>query len=100
MSKPVTLITGASAGIGAALARGFAPRGNEIALVPRRTAQLAALADEIAAAGHARPHAIAIDLAERDAAGHVAERLLALGLEPEAVVNNAGFGLNCAAAML
>ena len=41
--KPVTLITGASAGIGAALALEFASHGHELVLVARRTAQLDAL---------------------------------------------------------
>jgi len=49
--KPVTLITGASAGIGAAFARLFAERGHECAFAARCGARLTALADEIAAAG-------------------------------------------------
>ena len=51
--RPVTVITGASAGIGAALARVFARNGHELALVARREDRLHALADEIAAAGGA-----------------------------------------------
>ncbi|MFZ1210444.1 MAG: SDR family NAD(P)-dependent oxidoreductase, partial [Pseudolabrys sp.] len=47
--RPVTVITGASAGIGAALARVFARNGHELALVARREERLRALADEIAA---------------------------------------------------
>ena len=46
--RPVVLITGASSGIGAALARVFAARGHEPVLVGRREALLNALADEIA----------------------------------------------------
>ena len=53
--QPVTLITGASAGIGAALAREFAAHGHDLALVARREPELAALADEIAATGYADP---------------------------------------------
>ena len=52
--RPVTVITGASAGIGAALARVFARNGHELALVARREDRLRALADEIAAAGGAQ----------------------------------------------
>ncbi len=47
--KPVTLITGASAGIGTELARVFAAHGHELVLVARRDDRLNALADEIAA---------------------------------------------------
>ena len=47
--RPVTVITGASAGIGVALARVFAHHGHELALVARREQRLHALADEIAA---------------------------------------------------
>ena len=53
--RPVTLITGASAGIGAALAHEFAANGHEVVLVARREQALNALADEIAATGVKRP---------------------------------------------
>jgi NAD(P)-dependent dehydrogenase (short-subunit alcohol dehydrogenase family) len=51
--RPVTLITGASAGIGAALAREFAANGHELLLVARREPALVALADAIAEKGAA-----------------------------------------------
>ena len=47
--RPVTLITGASSGIGAELARVFAAHGHELVITARREASLTALADEIAA---------------------------------------------------
>ena len=99
-SKPVTLITGASAGIGLALARLFAERGHECALVARRETRLNALADEIAKAGRPRPHVLAIDLGTPDAGERVAKGLADHGLEPAIVVNNAGFGLRGDAADL
>jgi uncharacterized protein len=98
--KPITLITGASAGIGAALARVFAAHGHQLVLVARREDRLAALAEEIAAAGQPRPTVLGVDLQARDAVAGVAARLSALGLEPEIVVNNAGFGLLGTAAAL
>jgi short-subunit dehydrogenase len=91
--KPVTLITGASAGIGAALARVFAAHGHELVLIARRQDRLDALADEIAATGKPRPVVLVADLEQRDAAIKIRGRLLSLELEPEIVVNNAGFGL-------
>ena len=91
--QPICLITGASAGIGAALARVFAGHGHVLVLTARREAQLTALADEIAAAGHARPRVITADLGAPDGPTKLAEALAAAGLEPSYVVNNAGFGL-------
>jgi uncharacterized protein len=91
--KPVTLITGASAGIGAELARVFAAHGHELVLTARREDRLAALADEIAASGAPRPTVLAADLGERDAVARIVTELSSRGLEPAIVVNNAGFGL-------
>ena len=78
----------------------FAENGHRLALVARRERELTALADEIAVAGHARPHVIAIDLGLADAPGRLAEALRACDIEPEFVVNDAGFGLMGAAADL
>jgi uncharacterized protein len=91
--RPVTVITGASAGIGVALARVFARNGHELALVARREDRLRALADEIAATGERRPLVIVADLAASGAATRVGEALAAQGAEPQFIVNNAGFGL-------
>jgi len=99
-ARPVTVITGASAGIGAALARVFARHGHALALVARREDRLHALADEIAAAGGARPLVIAADLLQDDVARMVGEALAAQGVEPQYLVNNAGFGLVGTAAAL
>ena len=98
--RPVTVITGASAGIGVALARVFARYGHEVALVARREDRLWALADEIAATGARKPLVIVADLQRNDAARVIGEALAAQGAEPEYVVNNAGFGLVGAAASL
>jgi short-subunit dehydrogenase len=92
-TEPVCLITGASGGIGAALAHQFAKATHTLVLTGRREAPLAALADEIAAAGRPRPHIIAADLAASGGPAHLAVELSARGLEPAVVVNNAGFGL-------
>lgn len=98
--RPVTLITGASSGIGAELARVFAGHGDELVLVARREADLSALADEIAASGGKRPTVLAFDLARSDAVARIAAELAAQDLEPANVVNNAGFGLAGPAAAL
>ena len=93
MTERVTLITGASAGIGAELARVFASHGHRLALVARRADRLAALAAEIDTSGGAAPIVISCDLEQPDAGDKVAAALAAAGVEVEFVVNNAGFGL-------
>ncbi|HZP71378.1 MAG TPA: SDR family oxidoreductase [Pseudolabrys sp.] len=92
-ARPVALITGASAGIGVALARVFSRQGYRLALVARREDRLRSLADEIAATGAQRPIVIACDLSKPGAALQIREALTAEGVEPQFVVNNAGFGL-------
>ena len=97
---PVALITGASAGIGAALANVFADHGHTLVLAARRAPQLKALADAIEERGHARPHVVIIDLGQPGAAARIEEELRARGLEAQFLVNNAGFGLMGLAASL
>lgn len=91
--QPICLITGASAGIGAELARVFASHGHRLALTARRLPEMNALADEITATGQPRPVVIAADLTDPQAPARLQDALTAAGLEPAIVVNNAGFGL-------
>jgi len=93
MTERVTLITGASSGIGTELARIFAANGNATVLVARREDRLNRLADDIAVAGHKRPAVIACDLRAEGACDRIAAALNAMGAEVEIVVNNAGYGL-------
>jgi uncharacterized protein len=93
VTERVTLITGASAGIGTELARVFASHGHRVALVARRADRLATLAAEITAAGGAAPIVIPCDLIQPDACDKIAEALSAAGADVEYVVNNAGFGV-------
>jgi uncharacterized protein len=93
VTERVTLITGASAGIGAELARVFASNGHRVVLVARRADRLTALSGEITAAGGAAPIVIPCDLEQPDAGDKIAAALAAEGVEVEYVVNNAGFGL-------
>ena len=85
---PVTLITGASAGLGVDFARQLAARGERLVLVARRKDRLDALAAEL---GNAR--AVALDLAEAGAAARLMAELGANGETVTCLVNNAGFGL-------
>ena len=90
-ARSVVLITGASSGIGAALARVFAANGHDLALVALPDPQLDAVADGIAAP--ARPLTLGLDLTKRDAGAQIAHALAWHGVEPMIVVNCAGFGL-------
>jgi len=100
MAERVTLITGASAGIGAELARIFAANDHRVALVARRADRLTELADEIVNAGGAAPIVIACDLERPDSCDVIAGALTAQNVEVDYVVNNAGFGLVGAATEL
>jgi uncharacterized protein len=93
VTNGITLITGASAGIGAEFARVFASNGHRVALVARRADRLAELACEIAEAGRDAPIVIPCDLEQPDAGDKIAAALDAAGVEVEFLVNNAGFGL-------
>lgn len=93
MAERVTLITGASAGIGMELARIFAANGHRVALTARRADRLSQLAQEIAAAGGKAPIVIPCDLEQADACEAIEAALAAEGVEVEYLVNNAGFGM-------
>ena len=89
ISVPVTLITGASAGLGAEFARQLARRGDRLVLAARRTDRLTALASEL---GNAR--AVTADLAKADGAAKLLRDIADAGEHVEVLVNNAGFGLS------
>ena len=88
MTRPVTLITGASAGLGAEFARQCAARGEALLLVARRRDRLEALKSEIGG----DVHVIAADLAEGGAAESLMAQVAAEGLAVATLINNAGFG--------
>jgi len=98
MSAPrkIMLITGASGGIGADLARYAGLKGHDLALVARNRAALDALADEIARyPGRAAPRPLVFDydLAAPDAPAAVEAFVAHAGASVEFLVNNAGYGL-------
>ncbi len=92
-SRGYALVTGASSGIGAAIARQLAEKGHPLVLVARRRDRLDALATELTAA-HGRPcHVLAQDLSAPDAGERVLEFVGAKDLRVEVLVNNAGYGM-------
>jgi uncharacterized protein len=91
VAKGAALITGASSGIGAELARLCAADGYAVILVARRADRLVGLAESLAREHGVPARAIAADLA--DPATRVALHEQTLGDHVEILVNNAGFGL-------
>ena len=87
-ARPVTLITGASAGLGVEFARQCVARGQEVVLVARRRDRLNQLAAEV---GNAQ--AIAVDLSHAEAPGTLFAELGSRGLWAQTLINSAGFGL-------
>src|ERR1700742_2669487 len=92
-SRPLALITGASAGIGEAFARAYAARGHDLALVARRADRLEALAAELSAAHGIEAFAIPADLAGWEACTAVLAAVAARGRHVDVLVNNAGFSI-------
>jgi len=84
------VVTGASMGIGRAIARGLAAEGVRLAVVARRQALLAELAGEIKAAGGTAPAIIAQDIMAADAAHRIRDAALAALGHVEILVNCAG----------
>jgi uncharacterized protein len=86
------LLTGASSGIGRALAWAFARRGARLAIAARREASLAQVADEIESAGCVRPYVLRVDLSRRDAAAELGAWSSECLGGVDVLVNNAGGG--------
>jgi len=90
--KPICLVTGASAGIGAAIAREYAARGWDLALCARREAPMVALATELKKEFGTTSHIFEIDLFDLTATDDLIVRMSAKGLHISGLVNNAGYG--------
>jgi uncharacterized protein len=88
------VITGASSGIGAEMARLYAGRGRSLVLIARRAERLSDLRAEIAdKAPQAKVEIVVLDLEQPDGAEALMAELDRRGIEIETLVNNAGFGL-------
>lgn len=87
--RPVTLITGASAGLGAEFARQCVARGDEVILAARRRERLQSLAVELGP----NAHVIEADLSEPGSGSRLVAETAARGLRIRTLINNAGFGI-------
>ncbi len=92
MPNPITLITGASAGIGAACARAFARAGHDLILTARRQERLQELAAELSGAFSVGVLPLVLDVRDRKAVEETLGRLPRDFAEVEVLVNNAGLG--------
>jgi uncharacterized protein len=88
----ITLITGASSGIGEAFARRLTARGENVLLVARSEDKLARLCDELRRANNIDAQHFALDLTEAGAAEKLFTETTRRGVEVETLINNAGFG--------
>ncbi|NEP63086.1 MAG: SDR family oxidoreductase [Symploca sp. SIO2G7] len=86
------LVTGASSGIGAELARLHAAKGGNLVLVARREAALNQLKSELEKAYSITATVITADLAQPDAAEKIFAATEAAGIQIDILINNAGFG--------
>ena len=90
-NQPYALITGASSGIGAAVAREYARRGKPLILTARRVDRLQALAEELRTLVPCE--VIAADLSDPAAPAQLFAQTQARGLHVDTLVNNAGYGV-------
>lgn len=93
MSRRTCLVTGASAGIGAAFAGEFAAHGFDLILVARRADRLEALAADLRQRYGCAAHVVVADLAVEGAVPTLCAELETRGLVVDALVNNAGYGV-------
>lgn len=89
-AQHVAVVTGASSGIGAEIARELARRGHDLALVARSADRLEALAEELRGLGR-QVHVLPADLSDREARAGLLADLETRGLTPYVLVNNAGY---------
>ncbi len=90
--KKVALMTGASSGIGAELARVHAEHGGDLIVVARRRERLESLKAELEAAHGVTVHVLPKDLARPQAPEQIYDEVRSLGVTVDYLVNNAGFG--------
>lgn len=87
-AKLEAVVTGASRGLGLALAQEFAMRGHDVVLVARDAGRLEAAASSLRASAPGRVLCLPLDLAVPDASDRLSEGLARIGAKPEILVNN------------
>ncbi len=93
LQDKVTVVTGASSGIGEAAARALAERGAAVVLAARNLERLRSIGREISASG-GRVIAVETDVSNKDSVEHLVERTAEMLGPIDVLVNNAGVGLS------
>ena len=92
-ARRLVLVTGASSGIGAAMAEVFAANGFDVAITARREPKLQAVAAGLRERHGVTVHVFVVDHADPASAARLCDELAARGLTVDALVNNAGYGV-------
>lgn len=93
-TNKTALITGASAGIGKALANEFASNGFDVVLVARRLDKLEEVAQEIRKTHHVKATCLSADLSKSTAPKKLYDEVKKQGIRIDALINNAGYAIN------
>jgi uncharacterized protein len=93
MTNPLALVTGASGGIGLSIAEELARNKHDLVLVARNAKKLALIADTLEKTYGVVVQVLPADLGSREGVSQLIAELAARKLEPNVLVNNAGFGL-------
>lgn len=93
-ARPSSLVTGASAGIGAAFARALAAQGHDLILTARRQDRLETLAATLRNSHGGAVTIVPADLADGNAVAVLVDRIAAAGLRVDWLINNAGYGVS------
>jgi short-subunit dehydrogenase len=91
--RPAVVVTGASEGIGLAIAHRFAAGGHVVVMIARSAEPLAAAVEAVKRRGTGPAFALPLDVATEDAGARIEAELRRLGLYADLLVNNAGSGL-------
>ncbi len=93
MSRPLALVTGATAGLGLGFAEALAARGHDLVLVARDRSRLERVAADLRTRHGGAVEVLAADLSDRAQLRPVEERVSDPARPVDLLVNNAGFGL-------
>jgi short-subunit dehydrogenase len=92
MARPCALVSGASSGIGESFVRALGARDHDIVAVARRRDRLESIARQVRQRYRVNVHVIALDLSTSAGIEDLTGALDSMGLVPDVLVNNAGFG--------